>query len=138
LAYAQFEELETFARFGARLDEDTRKVIEHGRRIRACLKQVESTPISVPVQIAVLLALTAGLFDGVPLERMTDAEHAVRTAALEIPAEVGARLEGADRLRDEDREAIVAIARQALDEFSATSDASGPESKTAVRPGRKV
>ena len=41
LAYAQFEELETFARFGARLDEDTRKIIEHGRRIRACLKQPE-------------------------------------------------------------------------------------------------
>ena len=38
LAYAQFEELETFARFGARLDESTRKIIEHGRRIRACLK----------------------------------------------------------------------------------------------------
>jgi len=30
LAYAQFEELETFARFGARLDEGTRKIIEHG------------------------------------------------------------------------------------------------------------
>ena len=41
LSYAQFEELETFARFGARLDEDTRKIIEHGRRIRACLKQPE-------------------------------------------------------------------------------------------------
>jgi F-type H+-transporting ATPase subunit alpha len=26
LAYAQFEELETFARFGARLDEDTRRL----------------------------------------------------------------------------------------------------------------
>ena len=38
LAYAQFEELETFARFGARLDDDTRKIIEHGRRIRACLQ----------------------------------------------------------------------------------------------------
>ena len=34
LAYAQFEELETFARFGARLDDATRKSIEHGRRIR--------------------------------------------------------------------------------------------------------
>ena len=44
LAYAQFEELETFARFGARLDEDTRKIIEHGRRIRACLKQPEFAP----------------------------------------------------------------------------------------------
>jgi len=53
LAYAQFEELETFARFGARLDEGTRKIIEHGRRIRACLKQPESTPVSVPAQIAV-------------------------------------------------------------------------------------
>ncbi|MCK1787510.1 hypothetical protein L9Z73_25175, partial [Pseudomonas sp. TNT11] len=37
LAYAQFEELETFARFGARLDEDTRQSIVHGQRIRACL-----------------------------------------------------------------------------------------------------
>jgi F-type H+/Na+-transporting ATPase subunit alpha len=30
LAYAQFEELETFARFGTRLDEQTRKSIEQG------------------------------------------------------------------------------------------------------------
>ena len=113
LAYAQFEELETFARFGARLDEDTRKIIEHGRRIRACLKQPEFAPVSVPAQIAVLLALTAELFDAVPLDRMTDAEQAVREAAAEIPAEVRARLETADTLSDEDREAIIGIARTA-------------------------
>ena len=52
LAYSQFEELETFARFGARLDENTRRIIEHGRRIRACLKQPEFAPLSVPAQIA--------------------------------------------------------------------------------------
>ena len=85
LAYAQFEELETFARFGARLDEDTRKTIEHGRRIRACLKQPEFAPVSVPAQIAVLLALTAELFDRVPLDQMTDAEHAVQEAAANDP-----------------------------------------------------
>src|SRR6476660_10360719 len=85
LAYAQFEELETFARFGARLDENTRKIIEHGRRIRACLKQPEFAPVSVSAQIAVLLALTAELFDGVPLDRMTDAEHAVQEGAEDIP-----------------------------------------------------
>ena len=88
LAYAQFEELETFSRFGARLDEDTRKTIEHGRRIRACLKQPEFAPVSVPAQIAVLLALTAELFDRVPLDQMTTAEHALREAAANIPAEV--------------------------------------------------
>ncbi len=34
LAYSQFEELETFSRFGTRLDENSRKIIEHGKRIR--------------------------------------------------------------------------------------------------------
>ncbi len=63
LAYAQFEERETFSRFGARLDEEARKIIEHGRRIRACLEQPEFAPVSVVEQIAVLLALSAKLFD---------------------------------------------------------------------------
>src|SRR5471030_1077608 len=75
LAYAQFEELETFARFGARLDDDTRKIIEHGRRIRACLKQPEFAPVSVPVQITILLALIEKLFDTVPIDQLADAER---------------------------------------------------------------
>jgi F-type H+-transporting ATPase subunit alpha len=117
LAYAQFEELESFSRFGARLDEDTRKIIEHGRRIRACLKQPEFAPVSVPAQIAVLLALTAGLFDGVPLDRMTDAEHCLCEAAADIPAEVRGRLFTAEKLSDEDKEAILQIARKSLAPF---------------------
>ncbi len=119
LAYAQFEELESFSRFGTRLDEDTRRIIEHGRRIRTCLKQPEFAPVSVPAQISVLLALTADLFDNVPFDRMTDAEQAVREAATEIPSEVCARLDTADKLRDEDRETIIQIARQALARFQA-------------------
>src|SRR5471030_118442 len=75
LAYAQFEELETFARFGARLDDDTRRSIEHGRRIRACLKQPEFAPITVPVQITILLALIEKLFDTVPIDQLADAER---------------------------------------------------------------
>ena len=117
LAYAQFEELETFARFGARLDDNTRKIIEHGRRIRACLKQPESKPVPVPAQITLLLALTAGLFDPVSLDKMAEAEHAVLDAAEKVPAEVGARIETADKLSDEDRKIIVEIARTALAPF---------------------
>jgi F-type H+-transporting ATPase subunit alpha len=117
LAYAQFEELETFARFGARLDEGTRKTIEHGRRIRACLKQPECSPLTVPAQIAILLALIAELFDGVPLDRMTDAEHAVHEAAANIAADVCARLNTADTLSDADRKTIIDTARVALAGF---------------------
>jgi F-type H+-transporting ATPase subunit alpha len=126
LAYAQFEELETFSKFGARLDEDTRKTIEHGRRIRACLKQPEFAPVSVPAQIAVLLALAAGLFDSVPLEKMKVAEQALLEAATDIPADVRGRLDTADKLSNEDRNAIVEIACKALEGFSPKPD-STPE-----------
>ena len=114
LAYAQFEELETFARFGARLDEDTRKIIEHGQRIRACLKQPEFSPVAVPAQITILLALTSKLFDPVPIDQMKDAENAVREAAKNIPAEVCERFDTAEKLSDEDRATIIQIARTAL------------------------
>jgi F-type H+-transporting ATPase subunit alpha len=127
LAYAQFEELETFARFGARLDDDTRKIIEHGRRIRACLKQPEFSPVSVPAQITVLLALTANLFDPVPLDQMTDATRAVQTAAETIPTEMSARLDSTVKLNDEDNRIIIEIARKALARFQ--PKAKQPDSK---------
>lgn len=117
LAFAQFEELETFARFGARLDDNTRKIIEHGRRIRACLKQPEFAPVSMTEQIAVLLALSEKLFDAVPLERMTEAEQAVREGATDIPDEVCARYESAQKLSEEDRAWVIKIASHALASF---------------------
>jgi F-type H+-transporting ATPase subunit alpha len=137
LGYAQFEELETFARFGARLDEATRKIIEHGQRIRACLKQSEFAPVSVPGQIAVLLALTAELFDRVPIDQMTDAEHAVQEAAANIPAELTERFNTTDKLSDEDRAAIVQIARNALIRFQ-PKPASKPQSKAKSEPEAKA
>jgi F-type H+-transporting ATPase subunit alpha len=140
LAYAQFEELETFARFGARLDDNTRKIIEHGRRIRACLKQPEFAPVSVPAQIAVLLALTAELFDSVPLDKMKDAELAVHKAAAAIPEEICTRLDKADKLSDEDRKQIINLASHALAPFqdkpyakSEANPSAEPETTTKLK-----
>jgi len=77
LAYAQFEELENFARFGTRLDESTQVQLEHGKRIRACLKQSEHKPVPINAQIALLKALGEGKFDQVPLTEMYDAEQSL-------------------------------------------------------------
>jgi F-type H+-transporting ATPase subunit alpha len=118
LAYSQFEELEGFAKFGTRLDDATRKTIDHGQRIRACLKQAESQPVSMEEQICVLLALTAGLFDPVPLEKMMEAQQALQKAAAQIPADVVGRLTSADQLSDEDRKAILDVSTQALASFT--------------------
>jgi F-type H+-transporting ATPase subunit alpha len=139
LAYAQFEELETFARFGARLDEGTRKIIEHGLRIRSCLKQPEFSPVTVPAQIAILLALTEGLFDAVPIGQMTEAENAVRDAATGLPRDVCIRFETAAKLSGDDRKAMVESARRALERFIPKPKAKAePSSRPAAPAGEKA
>jgi F-type H+-transporting ATPase subunit alpha len=127
LAYSQFEELESFAKFGTRLDENTRRVIDHGQRIRACLKQPESQPVSMLEQIAVLLALTAGLFDPVPIEKVAEAEKALRGAAVTIPQDIAGRFASDAKLGDSDRKAVLEIATRALAPFLPA-----PESKPAA------
>ncbi|MGO2511333.1 alternate F1F0 ATPase, F1 subunit alpha [Marinomonas polaris] len=126
LAYAQFEELETFARFGARLDDDTLKIIEHGRRIRACLKQPEFSPVSMAQQIAVLVALTEDLFDDIELDNMPAAEQAVRDAAANITDDIAERLESTNKLSKEDKAVILELAREALEAFSTDTDSGAP------------
>ncbi|HUH86053.1 MAG TPA: F0F1 ATP synthase subunit alpha, partial [Stellaceae bacterium] len=70
LDYAQFLELEVFTRFGTMVDERTRKVIEHGRRIRAILGQRQFAPLALGEQVALLAAVSDGVLDDVPLERL--------------------------------------------------------------------
>jgi F-type H+-transporting ATPase subunit alpha len=70
LEYAQFLELEVFTRFGTMVDERTRKLIEHGRRIRAVLGQRQFAPLSLSEQVAVLCAVSDGVLDPVPLDRI--------------------------------------------------------------------
>ncbi|HEX3856018.1 MAG TPA: alternate F1F0 ATPase, F1 subunit alpha [Verrucomicrobiae bacterium] len=128
LAYSQFEELETFSRFGTKLDENTRKIIDHGQRIRACLKQPESEPVSALEQISVLLALTGGLFAGVPLEQVLAVERAIHKAAVKIPNDVRQRFVSGEKFSDADRETILQIAKKALATFQKNS-----ESKPATK-----
>jgi F-type H+-transporting ATPase subunit alpha len=130
LAYSQFEELETFTRFGARLDENTRKIIEHGRRIRALLKQPENSPVPMPDQIVILLALNAKLFDNVSLDKMVDAENSLRKAVADIPTEVRERFNSDAELSDSDRETIHNIARKAVARFYSESE---PKSMLEVK-----
>jgi F-type H+-transporting ATPase subunit alpha len=118
LAYSQFEELETFAKFGTRLDEHTRKIIEHGRRIRACLKQPASAPITLPEQIVVLLALTNGFFDTVPLSRMKEAELVLRKLAANLPEDIRQRFTSSAPFSDADRNLILQQAKKAIEPFT--------------------
>jgi F-type H+/Na+-transporting ATPase subunit alpha len=91
LEYAQFLELEVFTRFGTMVDERTRKVIGHGRRIRAVLGQRQFAPLSLGEQVALLCAVADGVLDSLSIERIDEfraglpdwlAEHCPEILAL--------------------------------------------------------
>jgi len=115
LSYAQFEELEAFSRFGTRLDESTRKTLNHGRRVREILKQRQYESMDVPEQIAVLVAVNGGLLDALPLERISEGAQEILRAFAEKHGDLGAQISGGQILRDTDVNALLSTARDALE-----------------------
>ena len=106
LDYAQFLELEVFTRFGAMVDERTAGRIAHGRRLRAILGQVEYEPLPLSVQVALLLAVSDGKLDGVPLPDVTAFRQAL---AERLPAECPramAEIDETNSLSDGSRSAL--------------------------------
>ena len=114
LYYSQFEELEAFARFGTRLDEETRKILERGRHIREVLKQSQYEPIPSAEQIAVLIAATEGLLDEIPLEQIDNAKTTIRKAFSEQLSEIYKKIQSANVLSTEDREKILDLSENVL------------------------
>jgi F-type H+-transporting ATPase subunit alpha len=113
LSYSQFEELESFARFGTRLDEETRKTLERGRRVREILKQPQYQPLGVAEQVAILVAVNAGVFDDVSLSDSAAAEQAVRQAMRDRLPDVSQRIEAGEQLSQSEHDSIGRVAREA-------------------------
>lgn len=115
LSYAQFEELEAFSRFGTRLDEATRKTLAHGSRVREVLKQAQYASLSVPEQIAVLVAVNRGLLDEVPLEYIQEAEQEICRAVRENQEEAGKCILAGQALSEVDQDALLSTAKPTLE-----------------------
>jgi F-type H+-transporting ATPase subunit alpha len=113
LAYSQFQELERFARFATQLDRETLRTLEHGRRVREVLKQAPGAPIGVPEQVAVLLAVTEGLLDDLPLERIGAATGRLR-AWIRSEERFATRVLGNQALDDDDRVSIRDLTARAV------------------------
>jgi F-type H+-transporting ATPase subunit alpha len=114
LSYSQFEELEAFARFGTKLDEETRKTLAHGRTIREVLKQSRFEPIQAPKQIAILLAMDAGILDDIPLDEIDSAKRMIGKALSEQLPELHNRIQSAEKLTPDDRKALLNMSRSTL------------------------
>ncbi len=130
LSYSQFEELESFSRFSTRLDEDTRRTLERGRRVRESLKQAQYKPHSVFEQIAALMTVTAGLVDDLPVDKVGPAQDVIRKRIPHQLSDMEQKIVGGKELSDEDRDKLVKTMRKALaDEFDEIREPSPEEDK---------
>ncbi|MEJ2191993.1 MAG: alternate F1F0 ATPase, F1 subunit alpha [Nitrospirota bacterium] len=114
LSYSQFVELEKFARFSTRLDEETKRRLQRGRRVREVLKQPLYEPVAAPEQIAVLHAVNAGVLDAVPLDMVAEAERRIRAALWERLPALAERVLAGERLGDRDRKALREVSEEAV------------------------
>lgn len=70
LSMAQFRELEAFARFGADLDDATKRQLDQGARLTEVLKQGQYRPLSLGHQIAIIYAAVNGFLDRLQLAQI--------------------------------------------------------------------
>jgi F-type H+-transporting ATPase subunit alpha len=125
LEYAQFLELEVFTRFGAMVDERTKRTIEHGRRIRAILVQPEYQPHSLSQQVALLLAVDEGKLDALPLGLVERFKSGLGARLSEHCPRAIARIEDSGDLSDEDRQDLVGAVDAFLAEIAPRSRGDG-------------
>jgi F-type H+-transporting ATPase subunit alpha len=112
LSYSQFEELERFSRYGTRLEEEKRRMLERGRRVREVLKQGQFDLMTPGEQIIVLFAVTEGLTDEVPVDKIREVANKLREEVAEKCADIIKAIEGGEEMSDDYREGL----RQAIKE----------------------
>jgi len=115
LSYTQFQELEAFERFGARLDQETRKIINRGRRIREILKQEQYNPLPVSLQILELLAVTQGKLDEVSLSNIEEVRKKFADLEATEMGTLSEKIEKGEALMEEDRTELMRLIDKAVE-----------------------
>ena len=74
---ASYRELEAFTQFGSDLDAATQQKLNRGKRTVEVLKQDVHQPLPIEYQVSILFALTHGLLDAIPIDRIKLFEKAL-------------------------------------------------------------
>ncbi|PIS01144.1 MAG: F0F1 ATP synthase subunit alpha [Chlamydiae bacterium CG10_big_fil_rev_8_21_14_0_10_35_9] len=107
LLYSQYEELESFSRFGTRLDKETKKKLERGKRVREVLKQERLKPLSIADQIAFLTALTTGLFDPIALKKIHKLKQQIQISLYEDLPQITQKLNKGQEISEEEMQQFI-------------------------------
>jgi len=118
LELSQYEEVRRFARFGAEVDQATRRQIEHGRRLRAALKQPIHQPLTLSSQIVMLLAATEGVLDQIPVDDVPSFENGLLELVRKREPERLQQINRTGELSSDTREALMTVILNYATEWS--------------------
>ena len=75
LLYSQYIELKSFSQFGSDLDRDTKARLEQGERIVEVLKQPQTHPVPVALQVVIIYAVTNNYLSDIAVENISEFEQ---------------------------------------------------------------
>jgi len=111
---SQFEELEDFARFGTRLDDNTRARLSRGAAVRTALRQPERDPVPAVEQLLILMAAMEGLFDDLSESEVVSAMARMRQGVGDSLDGVAESIRQNSALEDDEKATLLQVARAAL------------------------
>lgn len=120
LELAQFRELQAFAQFGSELDSATQKQLERGKRIAELFKQAQYNPISEPMEILSIVAVTRGHVDDIPVDDVSRFESELHEyAKAKKHSKVMDILASGEKLKEDELKKVDAMIEEFKKGFSA-------------------
>jgi F-type H+-transporting ATPase subunit alpha len=121
LDYAQFIELETFTRYGGMPDARVKAQLDRGARTRAVLAQPQHAPLRLADEVALVIALQAGLLDPVPVAAIDDLRAGLGAALDRDAPDAVKQIESRGSLDDAGKAAV----REAISKLIESLEAAG-------------
>ena len=132
LELAQYRDLEAFSQFGSELDAATQASLARGARFVATLNQPAYAPWPVEEQVAIIYAANQGMLDKIPVEKVPEANEALRLDLRDSGAALLADIRDTKQLSDETAAGIQKIADNVAERFTGTLPVESPEVVEAV------
>jgi F-type H+/Na+-transporting ATPase subunit alpha len=129
LDLAQYRELEAFAQFGSELDAATQRQLARGERVVEVLKQPQYAPMPFEQQVMIIYAVTNGLLDDVPTNRVRAFEHSFHDYMKTRKPQIGDSIRTTGKLEKDAVDGLVAAVNEFKQGFMAETqqaDASLP------------
>ena len=117
LELAQYREMEVFTQFSSDLDEATKRQLAYGQGLMRLLRQPQYAPLAQHQQAIVLVSAMDHVMQDVPLGKMDQFRSGLLRALEESAPDLCARIDQTGRLSPEDREEILELAHDYLNQF---------------------